>query len=112
MPEGPQPKVLPKKYLKTASLLIHPAIRPRRRLILRLLHVHLKSLPVPLVLPIRHFIPHAVQKRPAPQINPPNQHPPQVTQSADTATARPSRPKESNRTHTPSKPPHPTSTRS
>src|SRR5258708_3190100 len=106
MPEGPQPKVLPKKYLKTASLLIHPAIRPRRRLILRLLHVHLKSLPVPLILPVRHLIPHAVQKRPAPQIKPPNQHPAQVAQMADTITARPYCPKEFNCTHNRYKRPH------
>src|SRR5258708_12953870 len=105
MPEGPQPKVLPKKYLKTASLLIHPAIRPRRRLILRLLHVHLKSLPVPLILPIRHFIPHAIQKQPAPQINPPNQHPPQVPQVTDTITAPPYTAKDFHSPHNHPQPP-------
>lgn len=64
-----------------------------------LVNVHVESLAVALMLPVRNAVAHAVQKRSAPQINVADEHAPEMADVAHLVVSQSKRTEEGKRRH-------------
>lgn len=74
--------------LSKLAQLVYPVVGAGRRLVLGFLHIDLEAFAVPLILPVRHFVAHAIEERTAAEVEPTDQHATEMAEMADAVAGR------------------------